>query len=272
MDNYQHLKIKSLNLSYLTSGEGKTGLVCFHGFGRNATDFIGLNLPDDVKVISINLPFHGATDFEKNDHQKTLTKTMLLDALKVLVKKEAVSNFFMCGYSLGGKAVLSLLENHELPILGVILFAPDGFKANPWYRFASQTKLGEALNRSNIKNPWVFKAFLKTSRRLGLASKRQLSFASEQMNSEKKRALVYNIWRAHRKLQPNLSLVEQTLVKTNIELEICVGKYDKIIPRKPIQNWSDKTSKASLEILRCGHVIGQNIIETKLTNLIQQQS
>ncbi len=269
MNNLRFFNYKSLKLSYLVKGTGSKGLICFHGYGRKADDFMRLNLTSDVKIISINLPFHSESRFEETNTDKTLWKKNLVHCVSEIIEDEKVESIFLAGYSLGSKAVLTLLESTIFIIKGAALFAPDGFKSNPWYWFASQTKIGEFLNRSNIRNPWLFNTIYKISKIAGFTSERHLNFAKHQMNSFEKRELVFNIWRAHRKLNTNLNKINSKIHKEGIPVKIILGKLDKIIPSAPIKKWAKSSNETAIIEEKCGHKIPIEIIEKHILELIQ---
>jgi len=250
-------------------GTGSTGLICFHGYGRKADDFMPLNLPSGVKIISINLPFHSESQFEEKNPEKTLWKEDLIHCVSKIIEDEKVESIFLVGFSLGAKAVLTLLETTKFSIQGAALFAPDGFKSNPWYWFASQTKFGEFLNRSSIRQPWVFNTFITISKIGGFASVRQLNFAKQQMDSAEKRELVFNIWRAHRKLNVNLNKIKSRIHREDILVRIILGRFDKIIPSIPIHKWVESSNESLLIEEKCGHQIPIGIIEKHVLELIQ---
>ncbi len=267
MNNYKLIESNSLQLEYFSEGHGSLALLCFHGFGRSAQDFRHLSGDINCKLIALNLPLHGNSVVQKNNG--IIEKQELLNAIKQLLIKEKVQSFYLLGYSLGGKVALSIAECSRLPLLGVLLFAPDGFKSNPWYWFASQTIIGERLNKQSINNPWVFLSFLKLSKRLKLASKRQVSFAQSQMSTIEKRKNVFGIWRSHKLLQPDLIKVSGTLADLGVELKIILGEYDKIIPLKPIECWVKKQNNASLEVLKNGHVFSDETIREKVIKFLE---
>lgn len=269
MNNLNIFNYKNLKLSYLVKGTGSKGLICFHGYGRKADDFMHLNLTSDVKIISINLPFHSESKFDQTNPDKTLWKNDLVHCISKIIEDEKVQSIFLAGYSLGGKAVITLLESTKFRIQGVVLFAPDGFKSNPWYWFASQTKIGEFLNRSSVRNPWIFNTLIKISKIGGFNSERKLNFAKQQMNTEEKRELVFNIWRAHRKLNTNLNKVKSKIHQEGIPVRIVLGKFDKIIPSTPIKKWAQSSNETTLIEEKCGHQIPIGIIEKHILALIQ---
>ncbi|MFM7726162.1 MAG: alpha/beta fold hydrolase, partial [Flavobacteriales bacterium] len=54
-----------LTLEYLVEGSGPETIVCLHGFGREAEDFIAFSslLKPNQRIVSINLFAHGNSSF-----------------------------------------------------------------------------------------------------------------------------------------------------------------------------------------------------------------
>ena len=271
MDNSKFIQHKNIELEYFSKGKGSTAVICFHGFGRNAHDFFDLNYPTNIKVISVNLIFHGNSKFgEKHYGQnQILSDNDLSICIEKIIPEEKIKSAYLIGYSLGGKVALSVLASQKISLKGILLFAPDGFKRNPWYWFANQTMVGQSLHQASIKNPWIFNAFLNASRSLKLASRRQNNFAKEQMGTAQKRELVYRIWRTHGKLGPDLKRVANQLEQGVVKMKIILGVYDKIIPSKPIVNWVNKQSKnCEVVLLKSGHVFSKEVLEEQIRNFI----
>lgn len=267
MNNYKLLTENGLKLEYLTFGKGNETLICFHGFGREARDFLALedSLGEQYTIHSVNLFYHGQSTFpDSRLENKPLELKELKNIFESFRIKERFNTFSLLGYSLGGKVALALTTLFPKQTKNLFLLAPDGIKANLWYHFASQTLIGQKLNRASIKNEWVFRSFMNISSKLGLASKRQQRFANSQMRSIKQRTQVYNIWMAHRKLAPELKLLINQINLNQIHVQVFVGKYDRIIPLIPIEKFVDSLTHGELVYLNCGHEINLELIGQKI--------
>jgi len=267
LNNYKLLTDNGLKLEYITFGKGADTLVCFHGFGKEAKDFLVLEaaLGSHYTIHSVNLFYHGDSSFPDN---RLENKPLELTELKLIFEQlritENISTFSLAGYSLGGKVALAITALFPEKVKKLYLIAPDGIKANLWYHFASQTLLGQKLNKASIKNEWVFRSFMSLSSKLGLASKRQQRFAKSQMRSLEQRTKVYKIWMAHRKLSTQLKNLTQLINSNKIEVRIFVGKYDKIVPLVPIENFTKSLALSSITYLNSGHEINLEIIGQKI--------
>ena len=64
--NSGFLQFDQSNIHYLRSGNGERVLICFHGYGESAAHFQFLTekLKDEFTMISLDLPFHGQTNWQ----------------------------------------------------------------------------------------------------------------------------------------------------------------------------------------------------------------
>ena len=180
-------------LEYITFGNGKETLICFHGFGQEAQGFLAFEttLGKQYTIHSVNLFYHGNSVFpDTRLENKPVEPNELKSIFEILRIKEEFISFSLAGYSLGGKVALTLSGLYPMQTKKLFLIAPDGIKANLWYHFASQTLIGQKLNKASIKNEWVFRSFMKLSSHLGFASNRQQRFTNSQMKSTEQ----YNPW------------------------------------------------------------------------------
>jgi|TARA_B110000240_G_C13459781_1_gene436154 pimeloyl-ACP methyl ester carboxylesterase len=260
---YKQLTDKDLKLEYITFGNGKETLICFHGFGQEAQGFSAFEttLGKQYTIHSVNLFYHGNSVFpDTRLENKPVEPNELKSIFEILRIKEEFISFSLAGYSLGGKVALTLSGLYPKQTKKLFLIAPDGIKANLWYHFASQTLIGQKLNKASIKNEWVFRSFMKLSSHLGFASNRQQRFTNSQMKSTEQRSKVYKIWMAHRKLSPDLKELITLINKNQIQVKVYVGKFDKIIPLLPIEKFINSISKGTLTYLNTGHEINLDLI------------
>lgn len=92
-----------LALEYLVFGNGQNVVICLHGHGRPAEDFIFLEDPTR-KVISIHLFYHGRSYFPEERIEKHPLRTEEFESLfSMILEKEAVIDFHLFAFSQGGR-------------------------------------------------------------------------------------------------------------------------------------------------------------------------
>jgi pimeloyl-ACP methyl ester carboxylesterase len=259
INNEGSVEISGLKLEYKRFGNGPEFVVCFHGYGRDANDFLPLQekLGSQYSVMAFNLFYHGESEFPSSRlHKHPVLPQEFSELITRALDEQKILNFHLIGYSMGGRVSMVLLQNIPDRIKSISLVAPDGIRPNGWYRFASQTLVGQRLNRYSIRNPWVFQWFYEFSNHLGLASKRQANFAKRQMETADKRSLVYKIWMSHRKLTPQLDDFRVKVKDHKIPTYAFVGMYDKVIPATPVEHFLNTLKPhGKLFMLNSGHRI-----------------
>ena len=101
--------IKGSIIHAVLFGTGDKLLICFHGFGEDAEKFRSLepSLGSHYTVVSIDLPFHGKTRWQKDDiFYPDDLKKLINEILQTCGKK----TFSLMGYSLGGKIVFAAID------------------------------------------------------------------------------------------------------------------------------------------------------------------
>tara|TARA_B100000508_G_C11465302_1_gene281496 strand:- start:10366 stop:11139 length:774 start_codon:yes stop_codon:yes gene_type:complete len=242
----------------MSFGSGKETLLCFHGFGKEAKDFLPFEkkLGNKFTIHSIHLFYHGNSIFpDYRLERKPLKKSELKSLIEQIQKNEGFSKFSLAGYSLGGKVALIVAEQFRTDTENLFLLAPDGIGSNPWYYFASQTYIGQRVNQANVKNQWVFDFLFSISKNLRLASKKQMRFARSKMQSEKQRRRVYQIWMSHRKLKSPLKVLIKDFNQRKLPVYFFIGKHEIIIPLNPIEKFVGQLKYGKLFLMDSGHTL-----------------
>jgi pimeloyl-ACP methyl ester carboxylesterase len=258
-----------VTLEYLSLGAGTEVVVCLHGFGREAEDFVAFQslLQPGQRLIAINLLAHGKSTFPASRiSRRPLTKTEWCSLIAALLNDAQVERYHLIGYSMGGRLAMVLVEQMAERIKSLVLMAPDGLKVNWIYRFVSDTKLGRILYRSIIRNPsWLLKTvdFLRAIRILHDKIHR---FVHLQLETEEKRRLVYDAWLIHRMLFPHLKEVARSIECRHTPFLLMFGRYDKVIPakdgRRLLRHFRNKRQPVLLDL-------GHRLLHPKAVQFIQ---
>ena len=104
-------------------GLGSKIIIALHGYGRDGTDFLTKELWQDAYTLyTIDLPFHGASNWQQNHYNKT----QLLEIITLLLQQEGIHQFIAVGHSLGGRLWLTIAPYLSEHLIGLWLLAPDG--------------------------------------------------------------------------------------------------------------------------------------------------
>ena len=132
----RQLSYRNSTIGYCRFGSGPKTAVCFHGYGEEASvfAFLAQYAGNQYSFYAIDLPFHGKTewddgwDFTHKDLQQIVEIITREDNQKSENKKQKIT---LIGFSLGGRAVLSLYQAMPERTDRIVLLAPDGLKIKP---------------------------------------------------------------------------------------------------------------------------------------------
>lgn len=234
-------------IHYLLGGEGKTLLVCLHGYGESAQTFSLLEpvLGERFKILAIDLPYHGQThwagglEFRPGDLEKILFEIIFHadsqaqdQAAGDGTGRSGDLKIYLLGYSMGGRAALQLFENMPGHIERLMLMAPDGLVVNFWYWLATQTLVGNRIFRFSMRHPgWLF-LILRTGHLLHLVNPGIYKFTLTYIDHALVRDNLYKRWMVMRKFKPRLARIRSNIRERHTPVRLLYGQYDRIILAK----------------------------------------
>jgi pimeloyl-ACP methyl ester carboxylesterase len=245
------IQYKRSRIHYRVSGSGPRVTVCLHGFGEFARTFDPLSaaLPD-YTLVAIDLPWHGETVWQEGLDME------LADLMQIIRDIPQVGNvrFGLMGYSMGGRICLSLFEAFPAQVDFLLLIAPDGLKINPWYRFATQTRVGNQVFRSVMERPGGFVKLMRAGKRVGLFNESIMKFVRIYVDDERMRDTVYRVWTTMRRFQPRLPQVKALIRENQVRVYLLFGRYDRIIQPSLGKPFVDGLEGfATMQVLDVGH-------------------
>ena len=264
----QLLTFRNSTIGYFRFGNGPKAVICFHGFGEDATtfEFLGKKAGHEFTFYAIDLPFHGQTNWAEG---LVFTHTDLLQIIEEILYQnnplpktqplsaaQAGPKLSLIGFSLGGRIALSIYQAIPEQIDKLVLLAPDGLKVNFWYWFATQTWLGNQFFAFTMRNPGWFFGFLKLLNKIKLVNASIFKFVNHYIGKKDIRLLLYQRWTTLRKLKPDLSLIKLLIVKHKTPVRIVYGRHDRII----LSSVGEKFRKgieehSTLTIIESGHQV-----------------
>ncbi len=258
---HNYLVYKSSRISYYRFGTGPGTVMCFHGYGEEASVYCFLEkyAGDVFTFYSIDLPFHGKTEWKEGLNFSTGDLQQICKTIRLTHnQKSAIKNpkFSLLGFSLGGRIALSLYQSQPEVVEKMVLLAPDGLKVNFWYWLATQTWLGNKFFALTMRKPGWFLGFLKLLNKLGFVNASIFKFVKYYIGDREVRQSLYNRWTALRKLKPDLKQIKNSIRENNTVVRLVYGKHDRIIVssvgekfRKGIEEHCDLT------VIHSGHQV-----------------
>ncbi|MEO7394833.1 MAG: alpha/beta hydrolase [Chitinophagaceae bacterium] len=259
--NQKLLSYKESQINYYCFGSGPKPVICFHGFGEDASTFAFLekHTGNQFSFYCIDLPFHGKTEWKKVLNFTTEDLQQIVE--KIISASNHTSQiidhkFSLIGFSLGGRVALSFFQANPEKIEKLVLLAPDGLKVNFWYWLATQTWSGNRFFLLTMKKPAWFFGFLKLLNKLKLVNASIFKFVNYYIGDAKIRILLYNRWTTLRRLKPDLLLIKAIIKKENIPVRLIYGKHDRIILSSVGEKFKRGTEEqCTLTILPTGHQV-----------------
>lgn len=230
----QFINYKNSRIGWYCFGRGAKPVICFHGYGENATafSFLEKQAGNDFSFYAFDLPFHGKTEWNEglNFHWEDL-----LEIISEITKgkfQPSNSKITFLGFSLGGRIALSLYQVIPSQIEKIVLLAPDGLKINFWYWLSTQTWIGNKIFNATMKNPGWFFGFLKLLNKTGIVNASVLKFVKYYIDNAEVRHELYNRWITLRRLRPDLSKIKSLIKQYKTPFRLVYGKHDRIILSK----------------------------------------
>lgn len=244
---------KEIILHYEWHGEGPKTLLTFHGFGQQGEEMHPLNkaFNETYRICHIDIFYHGKSYWR--EETGPLTKPTWKKIITTLLDQENIKAFDIAAFSMGGKFLLATVEAFPSYIKHLYFIAPDGIKTSTWYSLASYPIFFRKYFQSMIVKPWRFYTLIKGLQRMRLLDKGLAKFASTQMDTRRKRRRVYYSWVMFRHLTYNHKKVARIINDHSIQVDIYLGRYDKIITQKGLTKLTKHLKDYRIHILDCGH-------------------
>ncbi len=258
---------QGLKLHYHKFGNGTKYLLALHGYGQNGYFFKPLaEALEEYTVLAPDLFFHGYSHYPDADHplEKRRWEALILQLLKHL----KIESFSICGFSMGGKFMLSLLENMPHRVNKVLLIAPDGITTNFWYNMATYPAVFRGFFRRTVTRPNPFFGLVSTLNKLKVVDRGVLKFAKTQMKSRAMRLKVYYSWVVYRHFQFDMEAIAGIINLHKIPTVVVLGIYDKIITEDNMQELLKRLHHYRLIKLKEGH---NHLIEATARFLLKEQ-
>lgn len=248
-----YFEYKGAKIHYLEYEGGTENMLCFHGYGQEASYYrpLAKRLRESYTIYSFDLFYHGKSEWP--DCEEALTTDFLAEMILHFLDAHSIKKINLCGYSLGGKIVLSLSEKLPQLIEKILLIAPDGIKTNFWYSMATYPYWMRRLFKYSVKKPALYYSVSKILSKLKFVDKGVIRFAEKQMNTQAKRDKVYCTWLTYRRLKPDILQLAKVLNDKQIRVQICLGVYDRIVSKDSVAPLCNRLRHCNISLLEKGH-------------------
>ena len=269
--SYKLLTYLDFSLAYQTYGTGKEKFIAFHGYGRSASDFqvFEERKKNDWTIYSIDWFFHHPQSTYPEDRitENSITKKEMAHMILHFMSDMGIEKIGLMSHSMGGKAVMSLVEEIPERISKVLFFAADGIKTNFWNGFAVKNRFGRSIFKSLVDKPaWVLR-LTKVLTNLKLMNEKFYAIITDPLQTREQREQLFKTWTSSKNLVPDLAKFERAMIQNEIELYGFYGRNDKIIKLKDAEEWAKVfLPQKVIYPLNTGHIIlKENLVEDILS-------
>jgi pimeloyl-ACP methyl ester carboxylesterase len=154
---------------------------------------------------------------------------------------------------MGGRFALATIEAFSDQIENAILLAPDGITEDSVYQAATRSRIARHIFKQVLKNNHKFYGFTDLLERMGMVHTSVVKFAKMMVNTPEKQAQLFNAWVGFRNLNFDLKKIVQLIDNKHINLQIFMGKYDKVLPIKNVFPLTKRLKNYELIILESSH-------------------
>jgi pimeloyl-ACP methyl ester carboxylesterase len=244
---------KEAALHYGLYPGGHKILLAFHGFGQSQHYFSSLAaaLQKGYTVYSFDLFYHGQSHWPDSD--QPLTKGFWKEMITAFLKEQQIDRFSLVGFSLGGKFVLATFEALPEQTDEILFIAPDGIRTSFWYSLATYPSWARGYFKKIVEKPESLFKLMNLFRKLQIIDSGILRFAEYQMGARHQRERVYHSWMMSRHLYFKMPLIAELINKNGIKIKMFLGRYDKLMTQRNMQNLLRHVKQYDLEILDRGH-------------------
>lgn len=256
-------------IHFYVRGNAKQYLICFYGYGQNATVFdeLAAYLKDTHTLLIVDLPFHGS-NMHKKGFEWTAAHT---NAITSYFKKQFnIQSYSLLAYSIGARIALSIFEQDIAAVEKFYLLAPDGVFNSRFFKFITGNRLGKGLMYSFIHFPHIVFGIINLlafTHILDAASKRL--YMSTTHSQLKRRRLSY-FWNCVHRLDFSKELKSYLIQNPKEQEKILLfyGIHDPIINKKHLLKSLDSFSNIQKNELACGH----NIFNTSIFPIVLKKA
>ncbi|MBK8672401.1 MAG: alpha/beta hydrolase [Bacteroidetes bacterium] len=246
------LNWKGNEIHYTDEGDGFP-ILMVHGFGgsyKNFEDF-GNILVDRYRIIKVDLPGFGMSDFPKFTEKEPDYNEMYLDFFDYFIKKLELGNFHLMGCSMGGLASWRLSLHFPERIHKLVLFNSAG------YDIAKISKGVTSLLRYSFLRKILLRGIPISFTNRGL---NRVFYNPKALKREKVHAS-NDFWNREGNLEALLDIsstkkfIDPSLIQSvNVDTLIIWGQNDKLIPVHHVDYFLRDISKSKKIVYEnCGH-------------------
>ena len=239
-------------LHYRRWGQGDQLIIAFHGFANQGNLFepIALACQDRIRLVAIDLPHHGRTQWEQGPYGPADVSSWV----QQIMEEEVVQTFSWLGFSYGARLGLSMCRRLPAQLDAMHLIAPDGLAT---YRTFYSSMVPRAVRRQLHR--WVAarpKAALGLAHRLHdlrILDHFSLLYLEKQLSSARQLDRLFNTWLSLPAFPVRSRQAAAWLDQQPWPVHLYLGRRDQFVDSRAIARWAADISTCQLHLFDQGH-------------------
>ncbi|MCB9305763.1 MAG: alpha/beta hydrolase [Lewinellaceae bacterium] len=253
-----YIEQRDARVHCLQFGEGDRLLIALHGFGDRARMFTVLKeaLGQHYKVVAIDWPFHGQTDWKKND----FTKQDLLEIIRGVLQDAGVERFNLMGFSFGARLAQAMLPELSPQLDKLYLLSPDGIKTKGMSMAVRTPMWVRRLLYRILKKPGWFFSIVRFGKKIGLVPPLIHHFLTNNLNRPERFQRTFGCWLSLDSFYLRRRRIKAVLKETGLPTDVYIGKNDPMLGQQTLQRHFGGLPNVRMFLLDQGHrLVGEEL-------------
>lgn len=248
-----HISTGTESLHYMRFGHGRKVLLAFHGYGQEAETFCVFEpwLADEYTILSIDLPYHGQTEWAGKPH---LTAEDLASLVQNTCAEFGVERVSLMGYSIGGRVALAIMKVVPQRVERMVLMATDGLIVNGYYFMLMRTQVGSMLFRGFLGQKDALKTVL-SMKKAGIIKDSYFRLATQVLQYENRKRQLLHAWPCLSRLIHTPAELRRVINAHRIPVTLVMGARDTVLPPRLAQRFAKGVPTVEVCVLERGHRI-----------------
>ena len=217
----------------LQFGSGQELLIALHGFGDRARLFtrLGAEFTDQYTVVAVDLPFHGATEWQKT----SFDQADMVEILRQITLETGHQEYSLMGFSFGARIAQAMLPALSPQLRKLYLISPDGAHTKG-LRLAALTPVWfRKFMIRRLQSPAWFIKMVEFARKLRLLPEYMDRFLMRNLKRPDRLNRTFGCWLSLDHFVVSSKSIRRQLQQARFLTEVHVGETDPYLRSKDVQ-------------------------------------
>lgn len=228
-----YLEHPSGRVHCLQFGSGRELLIALHGFGDSARLFtrLGPEFTEQYTVVAIDLPFHGATEWQK----ASFDQADLLEIFRQITLKTGHQEYALMGFSFGARIAQAMLPLLSANLRKLYLVSPDGAHTRGLQLAAVAPVWFRKWVIRLLKSPAWFIQLVEFARKIRLMPAYMYGFLNRNLKRPDRLNRMFGCWLSLDHFVVHSKSIRRQLQHAQFLTEVHVGENDPYLHPKDVQ-------------------------------------